>query len=130
MPNLPLELKVEPGRSNVVPTITVEDHDGPKPLVKAKDAPESPQDVQDDAAANEIPGAMPTDPAPAIPDWYRVGWRQVSGIDSPPPTEGEEKDRNILELFLSEQFYGDWYHNAAVIVFVRFIRSSRIYHLF
>lgn len=65
------------------------------------------------------PGGMPTAPAANIPDWYKVGWRAVSGIDLPPLAEGEEKDRSILHLFLSEQFYGDWYHNAAIIVFVR-----------
>lgn len=56
--------------------------------------------------------------APAIPDWYKVGWRQAAGIDNPPLAEGEEKDKGVLDLFLSEQFYGSWYHNAAIIIFV------------
>jgi hypothetical protein len=72
--------------------------------------------VQRDSQA--IPGALPEGVAPAIPDWYRVGWRQASGIDDAPLAEGEEKDKGVLDLFLSEQFYGSWYHNAAIIIFV------------
>jgi len=64
------------------------------------------------------PGAIPARPADVIPQWYRVGWREMGGIDRAKP-EGEAKDVAILDLFISEQFYGDWYHNAAVIVFVR-----------
>ncbi|KAH9948433.1 C2 domain-containing protein [Amylocystis lapponica] len=33
-----------------------------------------------------------------------------------PTKQGEEKDKSVLALFLSEQFYGEWYHNAALIV--------------
>ncbi|KAF9065440.1 hypothetical protein BDP27DRAFT_1228932, partial [Rhodocollybia butyracea] len=60
---------------------------------------------------------MPSGPSPAIPEWYSVGWRAVSGVDVPPLPKGEEKDHSVLSLFISEQFYGDWYHNAAIIVF-------------
>jgi hypothetical protein len=67
----------------------------------------------------DVPGAIPEAPHSVIPDWYRVGWRAVSGIDAPPSEEGEEKEKEILDLFLSEQFYGSWYHNAALIFFVR-----------
>lgn len=67
---------------------------------------------------------MPPGPAAAIPDWYRVGWRQNSGIDN--IQEGKEKTQTLLATYLDEQFYGDWYHNAAVIVFVRCIRSLQI----
>lgn len=118
-------MNIDTGSSTAVPTITVEDHDGPAPQVTAKDAPESTQEVEDDAAANEIPGSMPTSPASAIPDWYRVGWRQNAGLDNVPVVEENERVQSLLETFLSEQFYGDWYHNAAVIVFVRF---TRIFH--
>lgn len=64
------------------------------------------------------PGGYPSGLAPVIPDWYKVGWRAVANVDAPPPEEGEEKDKSILGLFLSEQFYGAWYHNAALIFFV------------
>lgn len=61
---------------------------------------------------------MPNGPAPEIPDWYKLGWRDVSGIDKAPPSAGDEADKEVLTLFLKEQFYGEWYHNAALIVAV------------
>jgi Ca2+-dependent lipid-binding protein len=64
------------------------------------------------------PGALPTTLAPAIPDWYKVGWRQVGGIDADPPATGEQKDRSVLDMFLGEQFYGHWYYNAGIVIFV------------
>lgn len=103
------EVAVDTGHSNVVPTITVEDVDK---LAAA----------QEPASAHQAPmppGAMPAGPAPAIPDWYKIGWREVGGIDQPTVTEGEAKDKTVLDAFLKEQFYGDWYHNAALIVAVR-----------
>jgi hypothetical protein len=74
------------------------------------------QVVEQDAGT--APGALPTKSAPTIPEWYTVGWRQASGIDKPPLSEGEEKDNNVLHMFIGEQFYGAWYHNASIIVFV------------
>lgn len=61
---------------------------------------------------------MPDGPAPTIPEWYKAGWRAVGGIDSP-KKEGEEHDKSIIDMYLNEQFYGAWYHNAAIIFFVR-----------
>ncbi|RDB28789.1 Uncharacterized protein PYUK71.03c [Hypsizygus marmoreus] len=110
------EVHFQPSQSNIVPTITVQDTDfepESKKLV-ASGTSQSVTDVQSDAA---VPGALPDGIAPAIPDWYRVGWRQVSGIDDAPLIEGQEKDKGVLDLFLSEQFYGSWYHNAAIIIF-------------
>ena len=92
----------------MVPTITVEDVD--KIAADEEEQPDVP---------GQPPGAMPAGPAPAIPDWYKVGWRAGSGVDEPVLSEGEEKDKHVLDLFLKEQFYGDWYHNAALIVAVR-----------
>lgn len=106
------EVQVEARQSNVVPTIKIEDTDVESKKVVASDTSQTVQEVQQD-----VPGALPHGPAPAIPDWYRVGWRQVSGIDDVPP-EGQEKERTVLDAFLSEQFYGSWYHNAAIIIFV------------
>ncbi|KAJ7693677.1 C2 domain-containing protein [Mycena rosella] len=99
------ELTVETGKSNVVPTITVEDIDADKTRDDSADHDDTPQP----------PGALGP-AAGAIPDWYRVGWRQASNIDAAPLAEGEEKDKGVLDLFLAEQFYGAWYHNASVIV--------------
>jgi len=103
-----------------VPTIVVEDHgDGPK--VTAADTEQAAQDIQEEEAAAAVPGAIPAQQAGSIPDWYKVGWRQMSGIDKLPPPE-EERDKGVLDLFLAEHYYGDWYHNAGIIIFVR------IYH--
>lgn len=101
-----IEVPVDMGDANIVPTITVEDVDK---LAETDPESQSPQ---------PIPGAMPAGPAPVIPDWYKIGWRAVGGLDEPALTEGEEKDKAVLLAFLKEQFYGDWYHNAAIIVFV------------
>ncbi|KAG6817624.1 hypothetical protein H0H87_006252 [Tephrocybe sp. NHM501043] len=110
------ELPVQKGPSNVIPTITVQDTDeGSKTVASLTE--QSAQDVQDEAAA--IPGAYSTPRASTIPDWYRVGWRQAAGIDDK-LSEGEERDKGVLDMFLAEQFYGDWYHNAAIIVFAVF----------
>ncbi|KAJ3567153.1 hypothetical protein NP233_g6551 [Leucocoprinus birnbaumii] len=108
------ELKIDSGRSTAVPTITVEDHDGEKPKVVAKDVSDESARVAEEESDANMPGSMPNGAAPAIPDWYRVGWRQNSGIDD--LQEGEAKTQSILASYLDEQFYGDWYHNAAVIV--------------
>jgi len=80
------------------------------------------------AVEQVAPGAFPTKPAPTIPEWYTVGWRQAVGIDKPPLSEGEEKDNSILHMFVGEQYYGEWYHNAAIIIFVC-IHQSRHYAL-
>ncbi|KAK0233307.1 C2 domain-containing protein [Armillaria fumosa] len=110
------EVPIDRGNSAVVPTITVHDADAASenPKVQA----ESVEQVDEDASVP--PGALPTAAAPSIPDWYRVGWRQVSGIDQPPPHEGEEKDKAVLETFFTDQYYGSWYHNAGIIVFAVF----------
>ncbi|TFK76782.1 tricalbin [Pluteus cervinus] len=115
------ELKLEGGGS-VVPTIMIQDIDEEKE--KEITAKEVPKEEPNEKTADSLPplsptasvGEFPTAPAPAIPDWYRIGWRQVSGIDAPVP-EGEEKDRSVLDMFISEQYYGTWYHNAGIIIF-------------
>jgi hypothetical protein len=101
-----------------VPTITVENADEETNEVQVKSGTVTP-------SAPAIPGEYPSGPAPAIPDWYKVGWRAVANIDAPPLEEGEEKDNHILQLFLAEQYYGQWYHNAALIFFVS-LQSSHV----
>lgn len=91
--------------------------DGETKIV-ANDTPQDAAQVHADESA-AVPGALPNQAPYVIPDWYKVGWRQSSGIDDAPLPEGEQKDLSVLDLFISEQFYGEWYHNAAVIVFVR-----------
>ncbi|KAF6766075.1 transmembrane protein [Ephemerocybe angulata] len=98
-----VQINTGPVNGNVVPTIVVEDHDGKQEM------------VANVARRRRFPAALPSGAAPPIPDWYKVGWRQHSGIDNPLP-EGEEKDKSVLDRFINEQFYGAWYHNSAVIV--------------
>ncbi|KAI0706072.1 tricalbin [Cytidiella melzeri] len=105
------EVAVDTGHSNVIPTITVED-------VDELDAIQEPPTSSYGAV---VPGAMPAGPAPAIPDWYKVGWRAVGGIDEPNLTDGEVKDKAFLDMFLKEQYYGEWYYNAGLIVVVIFV---------
>ncbi|KAH8120625.1 tricalbin [Phellopilus nigrolimitatus] len=93
------------------------------PTITITDADKEPQPSgvpPESLPPSTVPGALPNGPAPAIPEWYKVGWRAVGGIDNAPLTEGEEKDKSVLDMFLSEQYYGTWYHNAAVIFFAVF----------
>ena len=96
--------------------------DDKEPQPKAA-VPQAQQVVQAQAQAVEhdvvaAPGAFSKKASPKIPEWYTVGWRQACSIDKPPLPEGEEKDKSILDVFIGEQFYGEWYHNAGIIIFV------------
>jgi len=104
-----LEIPVDNGAPNVVPTITIED-------MSTEPDGEVEHSGENDVADPEAPGSMPSGPASAIPEWYKVGWREVGGIDVQHAPEGEEKDRFVLQAFIKEQYYGEWYHNAAIIV--------------
>ena len=108
-PHAPLELALDTGTSDVLPTITIEDVD--KAPVPDKNPDPTPQ----------LPGAMPTGPAPDIPDWYKVGWK---AFVHPPDEDQDVKEARMLHAFISEQYYGEWYHNAALIIFVRAPNSS------
>lgn len=99
------ELAIDTGNSDVVPTINVQD------------AEEHADDVPIVVQSAKTPGSIDVAPY-VIPDWYKVGWRAAGGLDSP-QLEGDAKDSAILSAFLKEQYYGDWYHNAGIIFFVR-----------
>jgi hypothetical protein len=101
----PTELAVDTGNSDIIPTITVQD-------VEAH-----PNDVSAPVQPATTPGSIDVAPY-VIPDWYKVGWRAAGGIDSP-ELQGDAKDSAILSTFLNEQYYGDWYHNAGLVFFVR-----------
>ncbi|CAE6470842.1 unnamed protein product [Rhizoctonia solani] len=102
------ELPIDTGNGqNPAPTITIEDVDRATKEVLEESNTQNGQ---------PMPGMIPEGPAPPIPDWYKVGWRAQAGIDDPIPSQ-EEKDKGILEQWLAEMYYGDWYHNAAVIFF-------------
>ncbi|KIY50784.1 tricalbin [Fistulina hepatica ATCC 64428] len=143
MPKLPneghskgrCEILIDTGASQVIPTITVEDLDkeAAHPNDDAKEAT-PPAQVEHETHASEtdedtadIPGAIPAAPAPTIPHWYKVGWRQMSGIDNPPPDE-EGRLKTLMERFVSERYYGEWYHNAVVIIFA--VLASHFFTVF
>lgn len=108
-----IEVKVAASTTNAPPpTITVQDMD--KLAEETAKAAPDPGDLN----GRVMPGTLPTGAAPAIPDWYRVGWRAVGAIDAPPPGD-DERDTNAIALFLSDMYYGQFYHNAGVIFFVR-----------
>jgi Ca2+-dependent lipid-binding protein len=52
-------------------------------------------------------------------DWSRTGWAPRFGWPSEPVPEGEDMldHTTWAESQLPEQYFGDWYHNAAVIAF-------------
>ena len=97
-----VEVPVDPGSDGLIPTITIEDTDK-QPA--AKDVP-------------PIPGALPAAKAAPIPDWYKVGWRAFTDIDKPSEDE-DQKQLRLMNAWIPDQYYGQWYYNAAVIIFVR-----------
>lgn len=107
-----LEVKLDTGGPPGPPTITLEDFD------KVGEEGKTSQTVPAQPNDQSIPGTIPDGPAPNIPDWYRVGWRAVSQIDQP-IAEGEQRDRDIIAMFVDDMYYGQWYHNAGIIFFVR-----------
>lgn len=99
-------------RPAIPPTITVTDADS-EPRPNGVPPPES-------LPPSQVPGALPVAAAAPVPEWFKIGWRAVGGIDDAPLTEGVAKDKAILEMFINEQYYGAWYHNAAIIFFAVF----------
>ncbi|KAL1677515.1 C2 domain-containing protein [Schizophyllum commune] len=99
------------GASKIVPTIKIEDHDSDKEATVVD---------PEEADTPKPPGDMPSGPAPEIPDWYIVGWRQMSHIDEVDPEDETQRDKSALAELVSEQYYGEWFHNAAIIIFAVF----------
>ncbi len=96
----------------IPPTITITDAETKEGATNANVA------AANARADTAMPGGVPDGPTPSIPEWYKAGWRAVGGIDAP-QKEGEEREKSVIDMYLSEQFYGAWYHNAAVVFFVR-----------
>jgi hypothetical protein len=110
-----------------VPTVTIEDVDAKleqqkeniEPLKTDKDDAQRVHAISD--GAEGVPGQLPAAAAPTIPDWYKIGWRAVGGQDAP---EGKDPDKHVLAAFVADQYFGDWYHNAAIIVVVCTLYTS------
>lgn len=90
-------LKVVGGAAGALAPVTVTSRD----VEKANRPDEEPSTPVGDET--QVPGAL-TDSTPPIPAWYKVGWRDVTGVDAPIPT-GEEHDRQIISMFISEQVW-------------------------
>ncbi|KAF8530946.1 tricalbin [Gautieria morchelliformis] len=110
------ELSLDTGRGPpVAPTITILDVDKVQEDERASGEAAAPQTTTDDR--DLLPGAIPDTLAANIPDWYRVGWQAVSGVNTTSPTDQEAIDKGALTAFIKEQYYGEWYHNAGIIFF-------------
>jgi hypothetical protein len=86
------------------------------------------------ATLQGAPGAYPTQKSNGLPEWYKVGWTSFSDLPNPGDEEAveahkatlastsqadipSEKNADMLADFLKESYYGEWYHNAGVILF-------------
>ena len=105
-----------------IPTVTIEDVDArlEKQNVNSEaqksDANGTAQSLHSISdGADGVPGKLPSSAAPAIPDWYKIGWRAVAGQES---LETDDRDKHLLAAFIHDQYFGDWYHNAAIVVVV------------
>jgi hypothetical protein len=99
------ELPVDTGSEATVPTITIEDTD----KEQAKDAP-------------QLPGDLLASKASQIPDWYKVGWPAFTTPEIV-SEDADQKQLRLMNAWLSDQYYGQWYHNAAIITFVCHFRA-------
>lgn len=107
------ELAIDTGGSSVIPTITISDVEADKP--SAESPVHTYHTKSNGDLPDTVPGDIPDGPV-VIPDWYKVGWRAAGGIDN--FTEDTARDKSILETFVAEQYYGEWYHSAALVFFV------------
>ena len=112
-----------------IPTVTIEDVDARleqqnvKSEAQKSDANGTAQSLHSISdGADGVPGQLPSSAAPAIPDWYKIGWKAVAGQDA---LETDDRDKHLLAAFIHDQYFGDWYHNAAVIVVVCISYTSR-----
>ncbi|KAI8376305.1 C2 domain-containing protein [Radiomyces spectabilis] len=101
-------------------------------------APAKDQDTYD------IPGTFTEGYRKGLPDWYKVGWTAFSALPNPGDevmmtnlsqhldadalaeifkpsrTDSGEKTDDLISQFLSEAYYGEWYHNTAAMIFAVF----------
>ncbi|KAF7723819.1 hypothetical protein EC973_001603 [Apophysomyces ossiformis] len=62
---------------------------------------------------NDMVGAFPS--TSTIPDWYRTGWVALSGQDN-----NARKRADWLDDIIPEGYYGEWWHNAIVLIVTAF----------
>lgn len=88
-----------------------DDYDLPAPTATGVVAPPTDAEKKD-----EMNGSMPEDD-----QWKKTGWAPRFGTGE---TEDDKQDdalisdhQTFLESKLDDKFYGDWYHNAGIIIF-------------
>lgn len=115
-----------------IPSISVTSEEDKKALEKKNDAKEAAADaaaatkghtkgapsaasVASAKSTSSVPGEFPDEPAAPyeIPDWYKVGWTALAGDD--PAAKANE--RGLMEEWLSDMWFGQFYHNAGIIIF-------------
>ncbi|KAI5478145.1 hypothetical protein MNV49_005409 [Pseudohyphozyma bogoriensis] len=93
-----------------------------KELDSAKEkAEEEQKDVLavDEEAKETPPGGMPNGETGAkireIPDWFSIGWtsRNKTLFETPE----EARVHSLLAEFVKDMYYGQWFHNAGIIIF-------------
>lgn len=86
----------------------------------------------------KTPGSFVKEAAPAIPDWYNIGWTAFSNLPNPgdekamaeflkthTPEQVKEAYYNsrssngnvddFIAQFVNEKYFGEWYHNCGVV---------------
>ncbi|KAG8900316.1 hypothetical protein FRB99_006121 [Tulasnella sp. 403] len=101
------------------PTITISDVDKVTqetvhPDSTAASPPQPPQATS--PTEDIVPGTIPDAPVADLPHWYKIGWRAAAGVDDAPPT-AQDIEKSTLNQWVSDMYYGQWYHNAAIIIF-------------
>ncbi|RMZ81796.1 hypothetical protein DV738_g1947, partial [Chaetothyriales sp. CBS 135597] len=110
---------VRPQQTKAVGVVT--DLDGGKPANYNLPAPSTKGAVAAPAAGTKQANGAPTEPGLAG-DWSKTGWAPRFGSGN---KDGEGTDdrtlldhQTLVEAHLDEKFFGDWYHNAGLIIFV------------
>lgn len=87
-------------------------------LTKAEGKKEEEARVLDAEARDQIPGALPDAPVKLreIPDWFAIGWTGQDKLADPFASAQEIRAQSLLAEFVSESYYGEWWHNAGVII--------------
>ncbi|KAK4700199.1 hypothetical protein P7C70_g6053, partial [Phenoliferia sp. Uapishka_3] len=99
---------------------------GTKPSLGPTTSPTEVAKLDKDRKENELveveklpPGEMPVGPTGSklreIPDWFNIGWTSMDRTLFLTPEE--QLKNSVLADFVSQSYYGEWWHNAGIIVF-------------
>lgn len=116
----------------------------PPTSIDGKESPLAPTDntPESSTSTSSTPGSFQKSNG-NLPDWYNVGWTSFSDLPNPGqeqdletlkkslggstdalvdkystsrPDKGTSK-HDLISHYLSEAYYGEWYHNAGVMIF-------------